>query len=190
MQPAAGVRDVTEAFRPTALPDLVAAARGGDERAIEALLRRAQPDARRFARRTCATAEDAEDAVQLTLWQSHRRVGSLRDATALVAWIFKIVTRLCLRILRLRRRETAYDPTAFDRLVETTPEPVLRRDLLRAMSALSEPHREILILRDIEERTAPEVSTILGISTEAVKSRLNRARTALREQLIDGGYGE
>lgn len=169
--------------------DLVAGARSGDAAAMEALLRRAQPDARRFARRFCATAEDAEDAVQVALWQVHRRLGSLRDAAALVGWVFRIVTRACLRLLRLRRREAALDETAMERLVAETPEPTLRRDIERALAAMPEPYRAILILREVEEMTAPEAAALLGISVPAAKSRLHRARAMLRAALLRGGYG-
>jgi RNA polymerase sigma factor (sigma-70 family) len=169
--------------------DLVAAACRGDAGAMDALLRRAQPDARRFARRVCATAEDAEDAVQLALFQIHRRLGSLRDAAALVAWTFRIVTRACLRMLRLRGRETGWDAAAMERLVAATPEPTLRRDVLRALADLPESYRTVLVLRDVEEMTAPEAAAVLGLSVEATKSRLHRARAMLRERLLRGGYG-
>ena len=174
---------------PAAPSDLVAAACRGEAGAMDALLRRAQPDARRFARRVCATAEDAEDAVQQALWQIHRRLGSLRDAAALVAWTFRIVTRACLRMLRLRRREADMDQATVEQLVAATPEPALRQDILRALATLPEPYRAILVLREIEEMTAPEAAVILGISVEATKSRLHRARSLLRERLLAGGYG-
>lgn len=51
---------------------LIEAACAGDERALSQLLRACQPDLRRFARRTCSNSEDAEDAVQVALWQLHR----------------------------------------------------------------------------------------------------------------------
>ncbi len=134
------------------------------------------------------TIEDAEDAVQLALWQIHRRLASLRDAAALAGWTFRIVTRACLRMLRLRRREVAWDEDAMEHLVAVTPEPALRQDILRALASLPEPYRAILVLRDIEEMTAPEAADVLGISVEATKSRLHRARTLLRERLLGGGY--
>ncbi len=61
-------------------PVLVEAACSGDAAAVEKLLAVCQPDLRRFARRTCSTSEDAEDAVQVALWQLYRKVGALRTA--------------------------------------------------------------------------------------------------------------
>ena len=63
---------------------LIEAARQGDCGAISELLTVCQPDLKRFARRTCSTTEDAEDAVQIALWQLYRKVGLLRCAATLI----------------------------------------------------------------------------------------------------------
>ena len=64
----------------------------------------------------------------------------------------------------------------------------LRIDLSRAISALPASYREVLILRDVDELTAPEVAAQLGLSLEAVKSLLHRARVMVREVLMNSGY--
>jgi RNA polymerase sigma factor (sigma-70 family) len=64
----------------------------------------------------------------------------------------------------------------------------LRRDLGIMIAALPDLYREVLILRDIEELTAPEAAAQLGVSVKAVKSRLHRARGMLREKLLGSGY--
>jgi RNA polymerase sigma factor (sigma-70 family) len=64
----------------------------------------------------------------------------------------------------------------------------LRKDLVTAIATLPEPYRKILIMRDVDELSAPEAAEQLGISPEAVKSRLHRARTMVREHLLAGGY--
>ena len=64
----------------------------------------------------------------------------------------------------------------------------LRMDLARAMERLTPPYREVLLLRDVHELTAPEVAAQLGLSLEAVKSRLHRARAQVREHLLASGY--
>jgi RNA polymerase sigma factor (sigma-70 family) len=56
------------------------------------------------------------------------------------------------------------------------------------MERLSSPYREVLILRDVHELTAPETAAQLGLSVEAVKSRLHRARATVREHLLASGY--
>ena len=76
-------------------PKLVKAACGGDATALEKLLVVCQPDLRRFARRACSTSEDAEDAVQIALWQLYRKIGALRTAATFASWLFRIIEREC-----------------------------------------------------------------------------------------------
>ena len=162
---------------------LVAAAKAGDTAALDRLLAVSQPDLMRFARRTCANAEDAEDAVQTALWQLHRRIGTLRVIAAFASWLFRIVERECRRLLGLQRRTVPLENAETSALrIEPVPSD-LRRDLGAMIAALPDLYREVLILRDIEELTAPEAAAQLGISVEAVKSRLHRARGMLREKL-------
>jgi RNA polymerase sigma factor (sigma-70 family) len=169
-------------------PVLVEAACNGDSAAVEKLLAVCQPDLRRFARRTCSTSEDAEDAVQFALWQLYRQVGALRTAATFATWLFRIVERECSRLLRLRSRTQAWD-AAFDNLLRQEVLPhELRSDLVSAIAALPEPYRQVLVLRDIDELTAPETAERLNISIDAVKSRLHRARTMMRERLLASGY--
>ncbi|MCU7374178.1 RNA polymerase sigma factor [Paucibacter sp. O1-1] len=169
--------------------ELVESARRGDKGAVLQLLSLCQPDLKRFARRSCSSSEDAEDAVQLALWQLYRRVGALRAAAALAGWLFRIVERECYRLLRLRKGSDSLEdlPEALEPQAAVLPLD-LRRDLARAIERLSPPYREVLLLRDVHELTAPEVAAQLGLSLEAVKSRLHRARARVREQLLASGY--
>jgi RNA polymerase sigma factor (sigma-70 family) len=167
---------------------LVAAARAGDAAALDRLLAASQPDLRRFARRTCATSEDAEDAVQAALWQLHRRIGALRVIAAFTSWLFRIVERECRRLLGLQRQTVPLDEAPPSAL-RLDPVPAdLRRDLGAMIAGLPDLYRQVLVLRDIEELTAPETAAQLGLSVDAVKSRLHRARSLLREQLLASGY--
>jgi RNA polymerase sigma factor (sigma-70 family) len=169
-------------------PRLVEAACGGDAAAVEKLLVVCQPDLRRFARRTCSNRDDAEDAVQIALWQLYRKIGALRTAAAFASWLFRIIERECYRLLHARGRLQALD-TSLDEVLRQEPLPLaLRNDLVAAIAALPEPHRKILILRDIDELTAPEAADQLGISVDAAKSRLHRARVLVRDSLLAGGY--
>jgi len=169
-------------------PHLVEAARGGDVAAVERLLVVCQPDLRRFARRACSTGEDAEDAVQIALWQLYRKIGALRAAATFATWMFRIIERECYRLFRARSRLQALDEQ-LDRVLQQEPLPLeLRKDLTAAIAALPSMYREVLILRDIDELTAPEAADYLKISIEAVKSRLHRARQMMREHLLASGY--
>jgi RNA polymerase sigma factor (sigma-70 family) len=169
-------------------PQLVEAACGGDAAAVEKLLVVCQPDLRRFARRACSNRDDADDAVQIALWQLYRKIGALRTAAAFASWLFRIIERECYRLLHARDRLHALD-ASLNNVLRQEPLPIaLRKDLIAAIATLPEPYRKVLILRDIDELTAPEAADQLGISIDAVKSRLHRARALVRDNLLAGGY--
>jgi RNA polymerase sigma factor (sigma-70 family) len=170
----------------TLTPGLIEAAQRGEAGAIEQLLAATKPDLQRFARRLCTGPEDAEDAVQNALWILHRKVGALRAVPAFAGWLFRIVARECRRMMR--RAGIALDDTEVDALATPRIPSELQRDLAKAIEALPDAYRSVLIMRDIEEMTAPETAEMLKLSPEAVKSRLRRAREQVRERLLAGGY--
>ena len=171
-----------------ATPQLVERACAGDAPAIAALLVACQPDLKRFARRACSTTEDAEDAVQVALWQLHRRIGTLRTVATFASWLFRIVERECFRLFRGRTPPTHLGDDALDAVAAPAATHDLRLDLTRAIAELPEAYRVVLILRDVDELTAPEVAEHLGLSVDAVKSRLHRARAMVRARLVATGY--
>jgi len=163
----------------------IQAAVDGDTAAIESLIVTCQPNLLKFARQVCATPEDAEDAVQETLWTISRKIGTLRMITAFVGWTARIVRNECYRLLRTVRGESLLEPD--DDLIHYKDDPNLRSalqyDVATALAELPLIYRQVVIMRDVEEMTAPEVANSLGVSVEAVKSRLHRARTMLRVRL-------
>jgi RNA polymerase sigma-70 factor (ECF subfamily) len=177
--------------------ELLAAARTGDRDAVEALVVRHQPQVYRFALKTCADPESAKDVLQETLFALVRSVESFRGEAALSTWLYTVARNGCLR----RRRRSKFAPVREesldtlgagqrDALVSPmrSPDQQLadqeQRDSLdAALDTLDPGQREVLVLRDIEGLTAAEVGTVLGLSVDAVKSRLHRARVALRRQL-------
>jgi RNA polymerase sigma factor (sigma-70 family) len=166
----------------------IQAAVDGDAAAISDLITACQPDLLKFAQRTCATPEDAEDAVQETLWLISQKVGTLRVVNAFMGWAIRIVKNECFRLLRAVRGESELDED--NKLLSLRDDldlPVLQRDIVKGLMELPSMYREVLIMRDIEEMTAPEVAFALNLSIDAVKSRLHRARTMLRDQLSHWG---
>lgn len=165
--------------------ELVARASTGETAAIEALLRIAQPDVRRYARRTCRSATDAEEAVQETLIVLYRKIGTLRQVGALSGWLFRIVNRYCLRLaLRMAGVPSAIEAEAVEKRFAEVPRPELRLDVARAIQSLPEHYRAVVVLRDLEELTIDEIAGRLSATREAVKARLHRARGLLREYLL------
>lgn len=140
-----------------------------------------------FARKVCATPEDVEDAVQEALWIMSRKIGTLRMASAFAGWMFRVVRHECYRLFRRTQHEQPLSPTLYIDDDHTSDhfgiQAALKRDVVSAIAGLQPSYQCVLIMRDIEEMTAPEVADELGLTIEAVKSRLHRARKIVRESL-------
>ncbi|MCC7123834.1 MAG: sigma-70 family RNA polymerase sigma factor [Acidobacteria bacterium] len=177
--------------------DLLAAARRGDNAALGTLLVRYQPHVYRFGLRMCGNAEDAGDVTQESLFAMARSVRSFRGESSISTWLYTIARRFCMRKRRRSRfapaREESLDAPGAEAalaLADRSPDPEqttaneqLAAALTRAIDALDPAQREVLVLRDVEGLTAPEVAAILDISVDAVKSRLHRGRVAVRTAL-------
>lgn len=183
---------------------LIRAAQDGDVTSLTAVVIESQPHVRKFALQLCASPQDAEDAAQEALIILYRKIGTLRATGALAAWMFRIVRNECLRQVRLlvSRRDGAAaergpgaEPGA-EPYAEPFPEPsaedaVLRRleaeRIADAVSALPRDQRQVLLMRDVQGLSGRAVARSLGLSTPAMKSRLHRARAALRHSLTAEG---
>ena len=157
----------------------------GDPEAILALLKLAQPDIRRYARRACRSTNDVEDAVQESLWILYRRIGRLQKVGAFSYWLFQIVHRTCLRLAR-QHFGLADDISSLedDLQLSKRPDADLRLDIAGAIQSLPDHYRRVLILRDADEMTIGEIADLLGLTREATKARLHRARMLVREYLV------
>jgi RNA polymerase sigma-70 factor (ECF subfamily) len=171
---------------------LVAAARAGEPSAIETLLERYQERVFGFGLRMCGDAEDAKDVLQETLLAAARTVRGFRGGASVSTWLYTIARSFCIKKRRKSKfapaevsldEEAAHLPSAAPGPEEAAARDQVKRALAAALSALEPASREVLILRDIEGLTAPDVAEITGSSVDAVKSRLHRARAGLRERL-------
>lgn len=175
---------------------LLAAARAVDKQALEALLERHQAQVYRFGMKMCRDPEDAKDVLQDTLLAMARGVRDFRGASSLSTWLYTIARSFCIK----KRRKSKFAPDE-ERSLETAtgqttnladaaegPDEALagkqvEQALERAIAGLDPMYREVLLLRDVEGLTAPEVAEVLGVTTQAVKSRLHRARLTVRERV-------
>lgn len=167
------------------ITSLIVAARSGDRRAMDLLLAAAQPDIRRFARKSCRHANDIDDAVQDAMWSVNRHVAALLNIAAFPAWLMMVVTRACWRMARRAMGGEQIEPLENDLRLAQRPEAELRLDLAAAIQSLPDHYRDILLLRDIEEHTINEIACLRDLSRETVKARLHRARALVREYLKD-----
>jgi RNA polymerase sigma-70 factor (ECF subfamily) len=181
--------------------ELLARIRAGDERACEALVRQHGGRMLAVARRFLRTEEDSADAVQDAFLAAFRSLEGFERNAALGTWLHRIVVNVCLMRLRARsrRREVQIDdllPTFDETGHHTQPVRAWEDDALARLTRaetrahvracidqLPGPYREVLVLRDIEELDTEQTARHLGINPGAVKTRLHRARQALRTLL-------
>ncbi len=178
--------------------DLISAAKHGDRGALERLLERHQAKVYRFGMRMCRAEEDAKDVLQETLIAAARTLPEFRGASSISTWLYTIARSFCIK----HRRRSKFAPESIEsldagepaRLAVQLPDPGRGPDealhgrrveaaLEEAIGALEPMYREVLVLRDVEGLPAAEVAEVLGLSVEAVKSRLHRARVAVRERV-------
>lgn len=163
---------------------------------MERVLESVAPSIRRFALGMCKNDADADDVVQDALLSIATKLDSFEGRSAFSTWAFTLARTACSR----RRRGLKNRPADGDDVLETRPseargpeERVAGEEIgtlvARALDVLPEDYRAVLLLRDGEGLTAPEAAAVLGTSVDALKSRLHRARAALRETLgpvLDG----
>jgi RNA polymerase sigma-70 factor (ECF subfamily) len=188
---------MAESSEPRTDEELLAAARQGDAGALEALILRYQPRVYRFGVKMCRDIEDAGDVVQESLLAMARSVREFRGDASLSTWLYTIARSFCVKKRRRSKfapaQEESLDALSGERLgdlSDPSPDPEQQaagRESETALSAaidsLDVAQREVLVLRDIEGLSAPEVAKVLGVSVQAVKSRLHRARLAVRQRV-------
>jgi RNA polymerase sigma-70 factor (ECF subfamily) len=178
--------------------ELLAAARAGDRAALGKLLERHQSRVYRFGMRMCRVEEDAKDVLQETLIAAARAIPEFRGSSSISTWLYTIARSFCIK----QRRRSRFAPERVESLDAGEPARAavqladprrgpeealegrrLEATLEAAIGALEPMYREVLVLRDVEGLSAAEVAEVLGLSVEAVKSRLHRARVAVRERV-------
>lgn len=152
----------------------------------------------------CGHREDAEEVSQDTLLKVFENFEQLQDPTHVRAWVFRIAKNACL----LKRRKSVFAPKTELSLEDYLPtmeesggaarmqiadwravpddlalQSELKQILLKALRELPELYRSVLLLRDVEDLSTEDTAHILGISDDAVKTRLHRARLAIRKKL-------
>ena len=148
------------------------------------------------AYRMLGDAGNAEDATQTAFIRAYRSLSRFRGKSAFSTWLYRIVSNVCLDILRTRRGDTVGLEVSHDgddevqqrSLPDESAEPAanverseLQRVVHRAISQLPEDYRMVLVLYDITGFSYEEIAGILQIPLGTVKSRLNRARLALKD---------
>jgi len=184
---------------------LVARARQGDREAFDGLVELYTPMIYSLALRVTGSREEAEDCVQDTFLRAFAALGGFRGEAAFSTWLYRVAVNAANDAARQRSRQplSASDladaadddaPPELDRVgrrdgPSTNPpeESVLqeqrRRVILRAIRSLPEKHRTVIVLYDLQDLSYEQIARITNTRVGTVKSRLNRARLALKDLL-------
>ena len=178
---------------------LVARARTGDTEAFSELVRHYERRVYRLAKNITRHDEDAEDVLQEAFLKAYEHLDRFQGNSAFYTWLVRIAVNEALMKLRKRKTDRTVpldEPIDLGEDVmqreiavwEDNPEQRYSREEMQkilddAVDTLKPDFRTVFVLRDIEELSTEETAETLGISIPAVKSRLLRARLALREKL-------
>ena len=178
---------------------ILARARRGELPAFEELVRRYEKRVYAVALRSSGSPEDAADITQEVFLRAWRSIESFRGDSGFSTWLFRITMNLCVDFARHKHAQPQLQPLVGEDDAErpirdTAPTPEehldnseLGRELAAALDEVSEEHRRIVLLRDVSGMSYTEIAEILEISEGTVKSRLSRARIALRTVLLRRG---
>lgn len=174
---------------------LVRAFREGDRQAFNRLVLLYQDKIHNLVFNYLKNPEEAKDITQDVFITVHKSIGSLKEISKFKAWLYQIAINHCRNRYKSLKRKGYFssysidDPDSYIQLSNgETPEKNIERrntvELVRnTISNMPEQDREIIMLRDIQELSYDEISSILDLPLGTVKSRLNRARLALKDKL-------
>ena len=182
----------------SSLPDYLAASEEelleffneGDERALEALLRQREKWLWNVAKKTIRDDSLAEEALQEALVLIWRNASSFRGESRLTSWLYQIVTRACIDVLRKEQLRSHSSLEEFDHVDQIDSSSLFEQAIVDgllihgAMLELEIEHRQVLQAIELEGLSVKETSELLSIPMGTVKSRAARAREALKQVII------
>lgn len=178
--------------------ELIRAARAGDAEAFDRLVEAHYRSVYNTAYRMLRIPGAAADATQATFVRVYEAISSFRGDASFSTWLYRITMNVCLDELRRRKNQplslTEEDdegepagerdmPDLSEEPASTTEQRELQELVHEAIGRLTEDFRTVIVLYDIRGLSYQEISEVLEIPLGTVKSRLNRARQALREEM-------
>lgn len=178
--------------------ELVRAAAEGDASAFEALLRQYENKVYHLALKMCGSPEDAADVAQEAFLAAWRGLPNYRGEAGFSTWLYRLTSNAAIDHLRRSKRqwgelslddeELGLDAVDGGSTPHAAAEGTELRDAVEnGLAQLSDDHRRVLVLREMEGLSYEEISDKLGLDLGTVKSRISRARNALRKILVKSG---
>ncbi len=170
--------------------ELIVAAQNGEQEALVSILRAVEPNAYKTAVYLLGNRQDALDATQETLIRISRSIYQYENRALFHTWVHRIVTNLCYDHLRRRQEQVSIDSSELvlstnEQVEDQVLKAVLVDDVQRAIYALQEPYRSIVVLRYVHQLSYEEVAETTELPLNTVKSHLFRAKTKLQQLLSD-----
>ena len=180
-------------------PMLIEKIKKGDTHAFSELVKAYDKKALNFAYRMLRDLHEAEDAVQEAFLRVFDKIHTFHGNSSFSTWFYTILNNICLDMLRKRARggdvvsitQASNDDHEYELQIEDTAdgpfELLQKKSALKlvdkALSKVSDEHRAVIVMRDINGLEYEEIAKILNVSLGTVKSRISRARYALRKIL-------
>lgn len=183
--------------------ELVLRAKQGDERAFEQLVAENETRIYTLCRRLTGSAEDGAELAQEAFLNAWRGLAKFQGESSFSTWLYRLASNVCIDFLRKEKRRRSLSMTvSLDdeeegreaELPDARYEPEreleraeTRRAIARGLERLSLEHRQVLVMRELSGLSYAEIGRILNLEEGTVKSRIARARAALRKVLLEEG---
>lgn len=187
----------------TAEQELVQRAKDGDERAFEQLVTDNEKRIYNLCRRLTGNPEDAAELAQEAFLNAWRGLGKFQGDSSFATWLYRLASNACIDFLRKEKRKRSLSmtlslddeeegkqaelPDERDSPEQRLEQAETRRAIADGLERLTPEHRQVLVMRELSGLSYAEICQVLGLEEGTVKSRIARARAALRKVLTEQG---